>query len=110
MEYKLKVSLDLLKNEAPKEEGDIVQSLKVKRKVKQSNIKDEIPKVERIKSSLTGKVGVKAEQIKLPSNLTIPNLIKEPVTQILEKVAPAGNAMYDIPMQKQTMLTILMKL
>ena len=110
LEYKLKVSLDLLKNGAPKEEGDIVQSLKVKRKVKQLNIRDEIPKAERIKSSLTGRVGVKAEQIKLPSNLIISNLIKEPVTQILEKVAPAGNAMYDIPMQKQTMLTILVKL
>lgn len=110
LEYKLKVSLDLLKNGAPKEEGDIVQSLKVKRKVKQPNIRDEIPKAERIKSSLTGRVGVKAEQIKLSSNLIISNLIKEPVTQILEKVALAGNAMYDIPMQKQTMLPILMKL
>ena len=34
------------------------------------------------------------------SNLTLPNLIKEPVNQILEEVAPADNAMYDIPMQE----------
>ena len=38
--------------------------------------------------------------MKLSSNLTLPNLIKEPVNQILEKVAPADNAMYDIPMQE----------
>ena len=65
MEFQLKVSLDLLKNEATKEEGVIVQSLKAIKKVKESNIKDEIPKVKRIKASLTGRVGVKAEQMKL---------------------------------------------
>ena len=54
----------------------------------------------RIKSNLTGRVGVKAEQMKLSSNLTLPNLIKEPVNQILEEVATADNAMYDIPMQE----------
>ena len=96
----LKVSLELLENEAPKEQGVIVQPVKVKRKVKESKIKDEIAKVKRIKSNLTGRVGVKAEQMELPSNLTLPNLIKQPVNQILEEVAPADNAMYDIPMQE----------
>ena len=110
LEDQLKVSLELLENEAPKEEGVIVQPVKVKRKVKESNIKDEIPKVKRIKSNLTGRVGVKAEQMKLSSNLTIPNLIKEPVNQILGEVAPANNAMYGIPWRKQIILTILMKL
>ena len=38
--------------------------------------------------------------MKLSSNLTLPNLIKEPVNQILEEVAPADNAMYDNPMQE----------
>ena len=38
--------------------------------------------------------------MKLSSNLTLPNLIEEPVNKILEKVAPADNAMYDIPMQE----------
>ena len=96
----LKLSLELLENEAPKEEGVIVQPVTVKRKVKELNIKDEIPKAKRIKSNLTGRVGVKVEQMKLSSNLTLPNLIKEPVNQILEQVAPADNAMYDILMQE----------
>ena len=43
LEDQLKVYLELLENEAPKEEGIIVQLVKVKRKVKESNIKDEIP-------------------------------------------------------------------
>ena len=38
--------------------------------------------------------------MKLSSNLTLPNLAKEPVNQILEEVAPADNAMYNIPMQE----------
>ena len=38
--------------------------------------------------------------MKLSSNLTLPNLIKEPVNQILEEVAPADNAMYDNRMQE----------
>ena len=96
----LKLSLELLENEAPKEEGVIVQPVTVKRKVKELNIKGEIPKAKRIKSNLTGRVGVKVEQMKLSSNLTLPNLIKEPVNQILEQVAPADNAMYDILMQE----------
>ena len=100
LEDQLKVSLELLENEVPKEEGVIVQPVKVKRKVKKSNIKDEIPKAKRIKSNLTGRVGVKVEQMKLSSNLTLPNLIKEPVNQILEQVAPADNTMYDILMQE----------
>ena len=100
LEHQLKVSLELLEHEAPKEDGVIVQPVKIKRKVKESNIKDEIPKAKRVKSNLTGRVGVKAEQMKLSSNLTLPNLIKEPVSQILEEVAPADNAMYDIPMQE----------
>ena len=99
LEDQLKVSLELIKNEVPKEEGVIVQPVKPKRKVKESNIKDEIPKAKCIKSNLTGKADVKAEQMKLPSNFNLPNLIKEPVNQILEEVAPADNAMYDIPMQ-----------
>ena len=106
----LKVSLELLENEAPKEEGVIVQPVTVKRKVKQLNIKGEIPKAKRIKSNLTGRVGVKVEQMKLSSNLTLPNLIKEPVNQILEEVAPVDSAMYDVPMQETKILTILMKL
>ena len=96
----LKLSLELLENEAPKEEGVIVQPVTVKRKVKELNIKGEIPKAKRIKSNLTGRVGVKVEQMKLSSNLTLPNLIKEPVNQILEQVAPADNTMYDILMQE----------
>ena len=48
--------------------------------------------------------------MKLPSNLTLPNLIKEPVNQILEEVAPVDSAMYDVPMQETKILTILMKL
>ena len=75
LEDQRKVSLELLENEAPKEEGVIVQPVKIKRKVKKSNIKDEIPKPKRIKSNL--RVGVKVEQTNLSSNLTIPNLIKE---------------------------------
>ena len=110
LEDQLKVSLELLENEAPKEDGVIVQPVKIKRKVKESNIKDEIPKAKRVKSNLTGRVGVKAEQMKLPSNLTLPNLIKEPVNQILEEVAPVDSAMYDVPMQETKILTILMKL
>ena len=110
LEDQLKVSLELLENEAPKQDGVIVQPVKVKRKVKESNIKDEIPKAKRVKSNLTGRVGVKAEQMKLPSNLTLPNLIKEPVNQILEEVAPVDSAMYDVPMQETKFLTILMKL
>ena len=55
----------LLENEAPKEEGVLVQPVKVKRKVKESNILYEISKAKRIKSNLTGKVGVKAGQMKL---------------------------------------------
>ena len=100
LEDQLKVSLEPLENEAPKEQGIIVQPVRVKRKVKESNIKDEIPKVKLIKSNLTGRVGVKAEQMKLSSNLTIPNLIKEPGNQILGEVAPANNAMYGIPMEE----------
>ena len=100
LEDQLKVSLELLENEVPKEEGVIVQPVKVKRKVKVSNIKNKISKAKRIKSNLTGRAGVKAEQMKLSSNLTLPNLIKEPVNPILEEVAPADNAMYDIPMQE----------
>ena len=100
LEDQLKVSLELLENEVPKEEGVIVQPVKVKRKVKVSNIKNKISKAKRIKSNLTGRAGVKAEQMKLSSNLTLPNLIKEPVNQILEEVAPADNAMYDNPMQE----------
>ena len=74
LEDQLKVSLELLKNEAPKKDGVIVQPVKVKRIVKQSSIKDEIPKAKRVKSNLTVRVGVKAEQMKLSSNLTLPNL------------------------------------
>ena len=44
-------------------------------------------------------VGVKAEQMKLSWNLILPNLIKEPINQIIEEVAPADNAMYDISLQ-----------
>ena len=108
LEDQLIASLELLENEVPKEEGVIVQPVKVKRKVKGSNIKDEISKAKRIKSNLTGRVRVKAEQMKLSSNLTLSNLIIEPVHQILEGVAPADNAIYDILMQ-ETILTILMK-
>ena len=52
------------------------------------------------KSNLTGRVGVKAEQMKLSSNLTLPNLIKELVNQILEEVAPLDNAMCDIAIEE----------
>ena len=90
LEDQLKVSLELLENEAPKEDGVIVQPVKIKRKVKESNIKDEIPKAK--------------------SSLTLPNLIKEIVNQILEEVASVDSAMYDIPMQETKILTILMKL
>ena len=38
--------------------------------------------------------------MKLSSNVTLHNLIKELVNQVLEKEAPADNAMYDIPMQE----------
>ena len=41
LEDQLKVSLELLKNEAPKEDGVIVQPVKVKRIVKQSSINQE---------------------------------------------------------------------
>ena len=44
LEDQLKVSLELLENEAPKEDGVIVQPVKIKRKVKESNIKDEFQK------------------------------------------------------------------
>ena len=91
LEDQLKVSLKLLENEAPKDEGVIVQPVKVKRKVKESNIKGEIPKAKHIKPNLTGRVVVKAEQMKLSSNLTLPKLIKESVKQILEEVAPQCN-------------------
>ena len=100
LEDHIYVSMELFKNEAPKKEGVIVHPVKVKRKVKVSNIKNKIPKAKLIKSNLTGRVDVKAEQMKLSSNLTLPNLIKEPVNQILEEVAPADNAMYDNPMQE----------
>ena len=63
MEDQLYISVELLKNEAPKKEG--FQPVKVKRKVKESNIKNEIPKAKRIKSNRTGRVSVKAEQVKL---------------------------------------------
>ena len=42
--------------------------------------------------------------MKLSSNLTLPKLNKEPVNQILEEVAPADNAIDDIPMQEATNL------
>ena len=100
LEDHIYVSMELFKNEAPKKEGVIVHPVKVKRKVKVSNIKNKIPKAKLIKPNLTGRVDVKAEQMKLSSNLTLPNLIKEPVNQILEEVAPADNAMYDNPMQE----------
>ena len=100
LEDQLKLSLELLENEAPKNEGVTFQSAKVKRKVKESNIKYEIPKAKHIKPNLTGRVVVKAEQMKLSLNLTLPKLIRESVKQILEEVAPADNAMYDIPMQE----------
>ena len=99
LENHLKVSLRLLENEAPKEEGVIVQPAKLKKKNKWTNIKDKIPKAKRIKSDLTGRVSVTAEQMKLSSNLRIPRFIKEPVNQILD-VAPANNAIYDTPMQE----------
>ena len=95
LEDQLKVSLELLENEPPKEEGVILQPVKVRREIKESNSKDEIPKAKCIKSYFTGRVGVRAEQMKLSSNLTIPNLIKESLNQILEVVVPADNAMYD---------------
>ena len=41
LEDQLKVSLELLENEAPKEDGVIVQPVKVKRIVKQSSINQE---------------------------------------------------------------------
>ena len=104
LEDQFKVSLELLKNEAPKEEGVIVQPGKVKRKVRESNIKDEIPKAKRIKSNLTGRVGVKDEQMKLSSNLTLPNLIKEPVSQVQTMRCMI------FPHWKQIILTVLMKL
>ena len=62
LEDQLKVSLELLENEAPKEDGVIVQPVKVKRKVKESNIKDKILKAKLVKSNLTGRVGVKAKR------------------------------------------------
>ena len=77
----LKVSLELLQNEAPKENGVIVQPVKVKRKVKEPNIKDKIPKRKPIKTNLTGSVGVKAGLLELSSNLTTRNLIN-PLTTI----------------------------
>ena len=98
MEDQLYIFVELLKNEAPKKEG--FQPVKVKRKVKESNIKNEIPKVKRIKSNRTGRVSVKAEQVKLSWNLILPNLIKEPVNQIIEEAAPADNAMYDISLHE----------
>ena len=51
IENQLYVSVELLENEAPKKEG--VQPVKIKRKVKESNIKNEIPKAKRIKSNRT---------------------------------------------------------
>ena len=61
LEDQLKVSLELTENEATKEREVTVQSVKVKRKGKESNIKEKIPKPKRIKSNLTGRIGVKAE-------------------------------------------------
>ena len=60
LEDQLKVSLELLENEAPKEEGVIVQPVKVKKKVKESDIKDEILNAKRIKSNLISRVGIKS--------------------------------------------------
>ena len=63
LEYQLQASLEeLLENEATKEERVKFQPVKVKRKVKESNIKDKIPKVKRMKSNLTSRIRVKAEQ------------------------------------------------
>ena len=63
LEYQLQASLEeLLENEATKEERVKFQPVKVKRKIKESNIKDKIPKVKRMKSNLTSRIRVKAEQ------------------------------------------------
>lgn len=63
LEYQLQASLvELLESEAPKEERVKFQPVKVKKKIKESNIKDKIPKVKRMKSNLTSRIRVKAEQ------------------------------------------------
>ena len=60
LEDQLKVSPELLENEAPKEKEVIVQPVKVQRKIKESSIKDEIPKAKRIKSNLTEVAAIKS--------------------------------------------------
>ena len=63
LEYQLQASLEeLLENEATQEERVKFQPVKVMRKIKESNIKDKIPKVKRMKSNLTSRIRVKAEQ------------------------------------------------
>ena len=78
----------------------VVQHVRIKRKIKELNIKVKISKAKRMKSNFTGRLGVKVEQVKLSSNFTIHNLIKEPINQILKEVAPADSVLYDIHMQE----------
>ena len=44
-----------------------------------------------MKSNLVCRVVINTKEMKLPSNLIILNLSREPVNQIIEEVAPADN-------------------
>ena len=77
------------------EEGIVTETSALKRRVTRSLLLEDPPKPKRLKSSLTGRVGVSTEKRKVAINIDLKPYEKN--INIIEEIAPIGNDIYDVP-------------
>ena len=99
LEDQLKSLLELLEKNAPNDNGIVMEPQQVKRNI--SSITTSLPKAKKLKSSLTGRVGIAAEKRKLHTNLIIPKVEKVKDVYLTVEIAPVDDAEYDIPIKTE---------
>ena len=99
LEEKLKTALDYLQLNSPQEEGLFIESANIKSRVKLSKISVDLPKPKKLKSNLTGRLGIAVEKKRVSVAFTLPtvsDVSKHAVVE--EEIAPVDYASYDIQM------------
>ena len=99
LEEKLKTALDYLLLNSPQEEGLFIESANIKSRVKLSKISVDLPKPKKLKSNLTGRLGIAVEKKRVSVAFTLPkvsDVSKHAVVE--EEIAPVDYANYVIQM------------
>ena len=106
VEDSLKDLVKLLDGKAPQDRGIVTESVNIRRPIGCSKLRSKIPQAKRLKSNLTGRVGVAAERRKFSSAVTIPKSVKNEEHEVTEEFAPIDDAVFDIPMESDEILDV----